>query len=606
MAEMPSRKLAVILHADVVDSTALVHSNESVAHVRMQDAFRHLSKTIHTYGGMVHEIRGDALVAAFSRASDAVCAALAFQAENTDYNSGLRDDIRPELRVGISLGEVVVADGTMTGAGVVLAQRLEQLAESGGVVVQGTVSETVPTRLPFEFESLGEQSLKGFDQPVRVFGVRLKPGMDIPGPDTTNSDAGLRGVIANSGEERLQLELPDKPSIAVLPFTNLSSDPEQEYFSDGITEDIITNLSRFPDLVVIARHSTFSYKGKSVTMQQVGRELGVRYVLEGSVQRSRNTVRITAQLVNAMTSHHLWAERYDRELREIFSVRDEVTHAIVATLMGDSGKVIKAEIGRILRKAPENFDAYDCQLRGTEFLNRRTKEANAEAGRMFRKAIKLDPKYASSYQGLAWTHIEDLNNEWSEHPKKDVEQAYELAKKALELDDSDYANHWVLGIAYLHRRQHEQAIAAYEKAQLINPNDPDLIADMATPLTYSGRAKEGIACIQRAMDRNPLYPDWYARVLGWSYAEAGQHKEAVAMFNEVANPPKWVSYVLAASYAHLGWIGKATTEVEKILHSEPNFSLKDYAEYLKETQPYKNSEMLERFLKALRKAGFPE
>ena len=266
MADHPSRKLAVILHADVVDSTVLVQREESVAHERIQDTFRRFSETIRAYGGIARELRGDALVAEFARASDAVIAAIAYQIENTDFNARLEDDIQPQLRAGISLGEVIIADNTITGAGVVLAQRLEQLAEPGGVVVQGSVYETVPTRLPFEFASLGEQSLKGFDEPVRAFVVHLKSDEQLPGPE---SDAAPLKVGAGVDHQRAPLELPDKPSIAVLPFTNMSTAPEQEYLSDGISEDIITALSKISKIFVVARNSTFTYKGRAVDVKQV-------------------------------------------------------------------------------------------------------------------------------------------------------------------------------------------------------------------------------------------------------------------------------------------------------------------------------------------------
>jgi class 3 adenylate cyclase len=268
-----SRKLAVILHADVVGSTSLVQKNETLAHGRVQAVFHRFSETINSYGGITRELRGDALVAEFERASDAVPAALAFQVINGEFNSRFDDDIRPQLRIGISLGEVIIADNTITGAGVVLAQRLEQLADPGGAVVQGSVAETIPARMPFEFDSLGEQMLKGFDQPVRAFAVKLRPGEELPEPE---------GSTTPQKSASTTLEILDKPSIAVLPFNNMSGDPEQEFFADGIAEDIITALSRFHDLLVIARNSSFVYRGTSVDMRQVGRELNVQYVLEGS------------------------------------------------------------------------------------------------------------------------------------------------------------------------------------------------------------------------------------------------------------------------------------------------------------------------------------
>jgi adenylate cyclase len=263
-----SRQLAVILHADVVGSTELVQQNEILAHERIQAALNQFSETIKGYGGMVHELRGDALVAEFKRASDAVCAALSYQAANAEFNTTLNDDIQPKLRIGISLGEVVIADNTITGAGIVLAQRLEQLAESGGVVVQGAVSETVPIRMPFEFESLGEQMLKGFDQPVRAFAVKLRSGEELPAPD---KEATLQAL------ETENLPVADRPTIAVLPFTNMSNEPDQEYFADGVTEDIITALSRIRWFFVIARNSTFVFKGHEEDIREIAHQLGVRY-----------------------------------------------------------------------------------------------------------------------------------------------------------------------------------------------------------------------------------------------------------------------------------------------------------------------------------------
>ena len=363
MVATPARKLAVILHADVVGSTLLVQKDETLAHSRIQAAFQRLANATEAYGGIAHEIRGDALVAEFSRASDAVCAALAFQIENTDHNHSLTGDIRPDLRVGISLGEVVIADGTITGAGVILSQRLEQLAEPGGVIVQGAVSETVPIRLPFAFESLGEHAVKGFDQPVRIFAAALDPGKTVPAPEP-HSTAVIQKGLRDDEFNRSLLELPDKPSIAVLPFTNMSGDPEQEYFSDGITEDIITELSRFRELFVIARNSTFRFKEKDVDIANIAHQLGVQYIVEGSVRRSGKRMRITAQLVDALGGSEVWADRYDRDLDDIFVVQDEVVTAIVGAL---PGRVHHAELERAGRRTVD-LRAYDLAQRAWQLL----------------------------------------------------------------------------------------------------------------------------------------------------------------------------------------------------------------------------------------------
>jgi adenylate cyclase len=353
VTQTPVRKLAVLLHADVIGSTTLVQINETLAHERIQDTFRRFSQTISSYDGIAHEIRGDALVAEFARASDAVSASMAFQVANTTHNEQISDDIRPALRIGIAMGEVVVADNTVTGGGVVLAQRLEQLAEEGGTCIQGAAYETMPKRLPFDYKNLGEQHVKGFDEPARVYAVSLKPGGVIPEPQTMFRP------------ETSAPDLPEKPSIAVLPFNNMSSDAEQEYFSDGITEDIITELSRFRSLFVIARNSSFTYKGQSVDIRKVGHELGVRYVLEGSVRRAGESVRITAQLIEAQSGSHCWAERYDRKLDDIFAVQEEVSRTIAATLLGRVEQD-RLELAKMSR--PENLAAHDYLLRGKKHL----------------------------------------------------------------------------------------------------------------------------------------------------------------------------------------------------------------------------------------------
>jgi len=337
-----SLKLAVILHADVVGSTSLVQKNEALAHERIQAAFHHFSETINSYNGITRELRGDALVAEFERASDAVAAALAFQILNEEFNATLSDDIQPRLRIGISMGEVIIADNTITGVGVVLAQRLEQLADSGGVVVQGSVSETVPARMPYDFDFLGEQVLKGFDQPVRAFSVSLKSGEELPTPEvhsesqsTEHNNPLFPAKLSRDSYEALtgeRLELPNKPSIAVLPFQNMSGDPEQEFFADGMSEDIITALSRLPNLVVIARNSTFVYKDCATDVREIGRDLAVSHVLEGSIRKSGDRLRITVQLVDTRDGGHVWAERYDRNLDDIFAIQDEITHNIVIEL----------------------------------------------------------------------------------------------------------------------------------------------------------------------------------------------------------------------------------------------------------------------------------
>ena len=457
-----SRKLAVILHADVVGSTSLVQKNETLAHERIQAAFRQFSETIDSYGGITHELRGDALVAEFDRASDAVTAALAFQVLNEAHNATLDYDIQPQLRIGISLGEVIIADNTLTGAGVVLAQRLEQLADSGGIVVQGSVSETVPTRMPFDFESLGEQQLKGFDQPVRAFAVRLQAEKELPAPEET---ATLQTLEPGS------LQVPDKPSIAVLPFNNMSGDPEQEYFSDGITEDITTALSHFSDLFVIARNSSFTYKGKAVDTRLIATELGVRYLLEGSVRRAGDRIRINGQLINAETGNHIWAERFDGDLIDIFELQDEITRKIVGSI---APQIELAEVERGRGLQPASLSSYELSLRAKSeaFDAFRLGDANTlqNAIDIANDALKQDPRNTQALWLLGVTQMDQYLYQWGDDPAGALERAMQAAEKLIQVDSSNAAGYVLRGTLLIHRREFDLAIPDFERSLSLNPN----------------------------------------------------------------------------------------------------------------------------------------
>lgn len=596
MADRPSRKLAVVLHADVVGSTELVQRDESIAHERMQACFRGFSETIEAYGGITREIRGDALVAEFARASDAVTAALSFQRMNTDANARLEDDIQPALRIGISLGEVIVADNTITGAGIVLAQRLEQLAAPGGVVVQGSVSETVPRRLPFDFESLGEQALKGFDQPVRAFVALLKAGAQIPKSD---SKAVTPGALKGDPRQQPPLELPDKPSIVVLPFTNMSSDPEQEYFSDGVSEDIITDLSKLAGLFVIARNSAFTYKGKAINVPGVCRELGVRFALEGSIRKVGNRVRITAQLIDGTTGGHTWAERYDRELADIFAVQDEVTREIVSAL---APKLTNAGQELLKREPTTNLEAYDCFLRGREQWWHFTKQANLEARMMLERATELDPKFAMAFAWLAASHLVDHVNQWSESAEQSKRLHAELARHAVSLDDQDSFARVQLGMANLFERQHEMAIAECEKAIALDPNFAHARFDLAWMLHYAGNQEAALDVLDEAERLDPHFPDVILHLRALAYFQLGRYEDAVTTLKRrlTRNPNSDTAHVLlAACHGQLGRSEEAQTEWRGALRISPEYSL----EHRRKALPYRNPGDFERVVDGLRKAG---
>jgi adenylate cyclase len=589
-----SRKLAVILHADLVGSTALVQQNEAIAHERIQAAFHQCSETINSYGGKTCELRGDALVAEFGRASDAVAAALAFQVLNGEYNETLSDAIQPKLRIGISLGEVIVADNTITGAGVVLAQRLEQLADSGGVVVQGSITETVPTRMPFEFGSLGEQVLKGFDQPIRAFAVRLQTGKELPVPEV---------IATPQSTEPEGLKVPDKPSIAVLAFDNLSGDPGQEYLSDGISESIITGLSRFSGLFVIARQSSFSYKEKAAGVQEIASNLGVQYILEGSVQRSNNRVRVIAQLIDAMTGHHLWAQQYDRQWEDIFALQDDITQQIISNIGSFEGPLEKATRELIKQKAPSDLKVYDYLLLGRERFFLVTKEGNAKARELFQKSVELDPSYSLGHTWIAWTHLVDRDFGWSDAPAASLNLGLDHAQKAVALDSTEAEAHWVLGMGLTNtKNQQKIAIAEFERALSLSPNNADLLASYGWALSYMGKAEEAVELIKKAMRLNPVYPDWYIQGLIIALYCARCYEEVIAVSKTINVRHLTTHLVLAGSYAQMGQLKDAKTPAADALEENPDFSLRQWSENLS----FENPVDLEHYIDGLRKAGFPE
>jgi len=590
-----ARKLAVILHADVVGSTMLVQKNEALAHERIQAAFNRFSETIISNGGITRELRGDALVAEFERASDAVTASLAFQILNGELNCAIKDEIQPQLRIGISLGEVIVADKTITGTGVVLAQRLEQLARAGGVVVQGSVSETVPTRMPFDFESLGEQTLKGFDQPVRAFSVSLRPGEEIP---TSEGNTSLKI------EEPDGLQVPEQPSIAVLPFTNMSTDSEQEFFADGMTEDIITALSKVSSMMVIARNSTFIYKGKAVDVRQVGRDQGVRYVLEGGVRKVGQRVRITAQLIDASTGDHRWAERYDRNLEDIFTVQDEITRRIVSEL---DVHLRVGEEARLMSGGTDNLEAWECVRTGADLVDGYQAVDVPEALRLAQKAIEIDPEYAQAWVLVAtccW-HAQGQPGVPEEERERLLTTAQEYTQEALKLDPSSARAIAALALYDLHQRKYDDAVENVSKSVELAPNNARVLALSAAILVKCGQPQKALERIQKAMRLSPVYPWWYLMMLGQSSRLLGMTDVAIDAFSEIVrlDSNSFEGLVgLAQILGESNRIKEARATAAEVLRVDPEFSISKWVGYL----AYKDSAEILRYAEGLRSAGLPE
>lgn len=597
MEESPSRKLAVILHADVVGSTALVQGNETVAHERIRDTFERLSEAIHRQGGAAREIRGDALVAEFTKASDAVEAALSFQTANASYLQDLADDIKPIVRVGIAMGEVVVADETITGEAVVLAQRLEQLAVPGGVCIQGTAQDTVPKRLPYIYEKLDEQTLKGFREPVRAYSV----GRVV---DASSAEPG-----AAVQAEPVSLELPDKPSVAVLPFSNMSDDPEQEYFSDGISEDIITELSRFRSLFVVARNSSFHYKGQSPKVQEVGRELGVQYIVEGSVRKAANRIRITAQLVEASSGKHIWAERYDRQLEDIFSVQDELVRIIVTTV---GGQIEASDQHRAERLTKSELTVFDFVLRAQAAFLRTNKADNVHAVQFAECALEVDPENARANCILAGAWFLNWMAHWVPNREQAMSTALAAAKKAVGLDKTDSVSLTILGEIQLFRREFEEAGYHIERALEVNPNDSLALGVYGLYLTSVGRASEAVTHYDDSARINPLDVDWISWLRGITLFTARQYDEAISVLRTIQDPINEVRGWLAASYAKAGRLDEARAKLQDFLEAAkvdmakfPGDTLSDWEEYWHGAIAYEDAADFEHLLEALRLAGMP-
>ncbi len=621
-----SGKLAVILHADISGSTALVQQDEHLAHERIQDAFRRFSKTIEKYQGRVCELRGDALLAEFERASDAAAAALTFQIDHNDHNAKLSGNIRPTIRVGIALGEVVIADNTVTGAGVVLAQRVEQLAEPGGVCITGAISEALPQRLPLEHEDLGEQQVKGFDKPVHVYRIKLSPGESIPPPqessqlETSPRKWGLNVavavivlVVAGGAAYWFKPWVPeatviaDAPSIAVLPFDNMSSDVGLDYFSDGITEDIITELSKNPDIKVIARNSSFTYKGKTVKAQQIGNELGVRYVLKGSVRKQGDKVRITAQLIDANSDLHVWADRFDEEGTDIFAIQDRITKRIDTTLGGHGGRIRETEYQRVWKMDAAKLEEYDYYLRGHSVFFGYTPEAMIESREIWQEGLRKFPGSGLLRIKIAWGYFQFFYQPWGFEREANLKRAYELLQEGLADKDlplvGRWYGHWLNAFVQLHlKRNYDLALEEAMKTIEMAPNHSDALVDNAQILVYAGNPDLAIEWITRAINVEPYVPDWYYQNLGQAYFAKGNCQQAVKEGVKV----DWVAVdrntAMATCFVEIGQIDDAMAALKKLLEIQPDITASNLDRYL----PYKNETILERMRIALAQLGLTE
>ena len=586
-ADRVERRLAAILAADVVGYSRLMGVDEVGTLARLKSHREALiDRAISEYSGRIVKEMGDGLLVEYPSVVEAVQCAVEIQGAMATRNADVPQDRRIVFRVGINVGDVIVMGDDIHGDGVNVAARIEALTPPGGICISRPARDQVRDKLDLALEDLGEHQVKNIARPVRVFRV------PVVGSEPTG------GATASEAP----LALPDKPSIAVLPFENMSGDPEQEYFADGIAEDIITDLSKASGLFVIARNSAFTYKGRAVNVQEVSRDLGVRYVLEGSVRKAGNRVRITAQMIDGASGGHLWAERYDRDLTDIFAVQDDVTQHIVAAL---SVKLTRDELKRVVKKGTDNLEAYDIFLKGREHTLRQTKEANAKAVVMLERVTELDPEFAAAVALLAFNHVEAYINRWSVDPDRSFELARELALRAVALDDSEPSAPFALGGVYIWAKQHDRAIAEAEKAIALDPNFAKGYALLGLNLCYAGRPEEAIEALNNAMRLDPHYPDIYLHFLALANFHLERYDDAIGALTRrlLRKPESDISRVLlASSYGHQGRADEARAEWEKVFEANPDYSF----EHKRQIVPYKNPADFEHFADGLRKAGLVE
>jgi adenylate cyclase len=583
-AEEFNRKLTAILSADVEGYSRLM-SQDEVGTIRILTAYREAMTTIiEQYKGRVVDSIGDNLLAEFASVVDAVNCAVEIQRELAERNAEIPSARKMQFRIGVNLGDVVEEEERIYGDGVNIAARIESLSDAGGISISGTVYDQVKNKLGLEYEYLGEQSFKNIPEPVRVYRVL--------------SSSGAAPQIEPASVDRMAFPLPDAPSIAVLPFTNLSGDPGQDYLVDGITENIITALSKAPRLFVIARNSTFTYKGKAVKVQQVAEDLGVRYVLEGSIQRSGDRIRVTAQLIDALSGRHLGAERYDRDLKDLFAFQDEIALQILNVIQV---KLTEGDQARWKGGSPQKVETELKHLEAMGLFQQYTQESNAIAKRLAEEMIGEDPKSHLGYIPMALTLVSEPWYGSTTNPKETFDQAVEMAQKAIVLGAQNGGLHAMLAYIYAMRREYDKAIAEGELAVQIEPSGADAILQNGTALTWAGRAKEAIPHIEKGLRLNPYPPMNFYTNAGNAYLFSGQHEKALTYYRKakLMSPSSPMGYRgCAAAYALLGRQDEARTEAEEVMRLEPSFSLERFDKILPYCPAYRVI-----LVSALRKAG---
>jgi adenylate cyclase len=620
------RKLTAILSADVEGYSRLMGEDEE-ATIRTLTTYRNaIAKLVQQYRGRVVDSPGDNILSEFTSAVDAVNCAVEIQRELAERNADLPYNRKMEFRIGINVGDVVEEEERIYGDGVNIAARVESMSQAGGICISGRAYDQVSNKLGLEYENLGEHQVKNISMPIRVYRVLSFPGAAAHRVIKAKKTLGkkwlwaaastififliifvglywkyyyLPALVEINPEGKMTFDLSHGPSIAVLPFDNMSGDSNQDYFSDGLTEAIITGLAGNPRLFVIARNSTFTYKGKPVKVQQVAQELGVQDIVEGSVQMAKDRERIIIQLIDANTGRHLWAEKYDKPLKNIFVLQDEITLKIINAL---EVKLTEGEQARFRLKGATNIEAYMKALKGLEYFRRQNKEDNALARQEAEEAIALAPDNSRLYTLLAGTYMMDL---WLDSTKSQLisfAQATDSIKKAIALDNNNSDAYLVLSDIYLLKRQHEQAIAAAERAVGLNPNGADAYCQLANITHQSGRPVEAINLLKKAMQLNPFPPSYYLMFLGSAYSSVRQYEEAIdALKKAIHLEPNnlFAHVILAATFIKVEREEEAHNQAAEVLRIDPKFSL----DYYEKIMPDINRTYVKDHIASLRKAG---
>jgi adenylate cyclase len=571
------RRLAAIVMADVVSYSRMMGENEAGTLAAVTRRIETIIKpVVSAHEGRIVKLIGDGVLIEFGSAVNAVKAALDVQDKMQAANAGLAEDRRIVLRIGINLGEIIVQGNDLFGAGINIAARLESIAPAGGIVISGSAYDQVRNKIDAVIDDLGTHSLKNIAEPVRVYRVATGPNNPVTATAKTA----------------------DKPSIAILPFTNLGDDPEQGYFSDGVTEDIITELSRWRLLSVCSRSASFRYRGAAVDMKQVARELNVRYIVEGSVRRMGDRIRITVQLIDSETGNHVWAEKFDRQSADIFAVQDQVVRTITSTLVG---RVQVSDVERARRKPPASLAAYECALKANA-LSWSDPEGAAEALRLFKKAIAIDPGYGFAHAVLSAMYIDKWYDDTSGSDAA-LQEAYALAKRAVALDENESTCYSMLGHAYLMRRSHELALQYTRRAVEINPNNQWNAADLGAVLLYIGQAEEALEWFRRSKQIDPYFdPHWYWRAYGQACMILHRYAEALAMFEHLPTHLYRVSALKAGCHARLGDMDRARTCTQECLAAKPDYSIGHFLA----KEPFKDPADAVHLAESLRMAGLPD